>query len=308
MTGSGTENDPYIIDSWEEFKAHVSEAGVCIKIADGTIWNMNELEPAGCPTLTISAGDPATLNIDGNGVVINDLYLPYDNCFFKGNGGYGKKIIKGFNFFNCRCDGVLFDAHNGSYKEANKQFQIYDTVVTGIFNRQIFQSNHDMYRFFYLERCGINVKLTGNNYLSFGTGFDAVNSHFNIIGENNTEKFFNNYYTSSGYYYDSSSSCRFCNCYIAGELKNTTNLRFTVNNVYTNNIFNIKVCEGSEIYIIETSDKGCNLINSDKIENCNVHASDGNSEKGFFSTINYVSTTQLKNAEYLSSIGFPIGV
>ena len=73
MTGSGTQTDPYIVDSWAEFESVVTKSGVIIKFnpdAENKIIDMNEIYPEGCPSYSIGSS-----KIYGNGWEIQNLYL-----------------------------------------------------------------------------------------------------------------------------------------------------------------------------------------------------------------------------------------
>ena len=75
MTGSGTQTDPYIVDSWAEFESIGINSNSSVYVhfnpdAENKIIDMNEIYPEGCPSYSIGSSE-----IYGNGWEIQNLYL-----------------------------------------------------------------------------------------------------------------------------------------------------------------------------------------------------------------------------------------
>lgn len=64
MTGTGTQADPYIVDTWEDFVTAVGTSGAYVEVAPDIVWDMNEISPEG---VTI---DWNCTSLQGNGAVI----------------------------------------------------------------------------------------------------------------------------------------------------------------------------------------------------------------------------------------------
>lgn len=64
MTGTGTQADPYIVDTWPDFVAAVGTSGAYVEVAPETFWDMNDISPEG---VTI---DWNCTSLQGNGAVI----------------------------------------------------------------------------------------------------------------------------------------------------------------------------------------------------------------------------------------------
>lgn len=64
MTGTGTQADPYIVDTWEDFVTAVGTTGAYVEVAPDTVWDMNNISPEG---VTI---DWNCTSLQGNGAVI----------------------------------------------------------------------------------------------------------------------------------------------------------------------------------------------------------------------------------------------
>lgn len=71
MTGTGTQNDPYIVDAWSDFVTAIGTSGVYVKVADDTVWDMNSIAPEGIDRINCTCAE-----LDGNGAVIKNAYIP----------------------------------------------------------------------------------------------------------------------------------------------------------------------------------------------------------------------------------------
>ena len=76
MTGTGTQADPYIPASWSEFVTAIGTSNAYVALAEGTVWDMNEIAPTGVGLITVNA-----VSIAGNGAEIKNLF--FNNGGFK---------------------------------------------------------------------------------------------------------------------------------------------------------------------------------------------------------------------------------
>ena len=142
MTGTGTQADPYIVDSWPDFVTAVGTSGAYVEIVPGTIWNMNNIAPNGVGNIYVSCAD-----VNGHGAVIqalnvveNDLFIIDQPCSIRrinfksitsigrfasvhGKTAYFKKVSVGgvFNGINscfvyCNGGGINFTADEPEYE------------------------------------------------------------------------------------------------------------------------------------------------------------------------------------------------
>lgn len=78
MTGTGTQADPYIVDTWADFVTAVGKSDVYVECAEGTVWNMNDIAPDGINSrINIYAK-----SISGNGVIIKKNVFHFKRKFF----------------------------------------------------------------------------------------------------------------------------------------------------------------------------------------------------------------------------------
>lgn len=99
MTGSGTQTDPYIVNSWTEFEEALSVSSSTAYIsfdpsAETKYIDMDTIYPEGCPMYNI-----ADRKINGNGWTIDRLYL--SNSLFT---GYEAFVIQNFRFTKIKHD------------------------------------------------------------------------------------------------------------------------------------------------------------------------------------------------------------
>ena len=89
MTGTGTQADPYIVYTWDEFVS-VADKAVYITCPDNLVWDMSEILPDGLVrdvTITVK-------EFDGNGLIIKNLYANGGKLDFYigGNHQYIKRV------------------------------------------------------------------------------------------------------------------------------------------------------------------------------------------------------------------------
>lgn len=140
-TGSGTQTDPYVVDTWNDLKTACTKDNAFIKIADNQDWDLNELD-----NKATVLGNWNTFTIDGNGATIRNWYAE-DNMFigrptvenltirdFYVNGMIANSGQSGSAVFNnCKLAGII---NNGQFASYNVRFDYcsVNIIATGYFN------------------------------------------------------------------------------------------------------------------------------------------------------------------------------
>lgn len=257
MTGSGTENDPYVVSTWDEFVTVVEPGGNYIDFAANTVINMNEVDPEGVDR-TITLRSP---RIRGNNSVIKN-FASYGHTPFNVIGA----TIESLHFENIRWNSGSFFKR---YMNASAL-----TVSQCKFSGRS-ESNSILANFFEIynlscEKSSFRFEIWG----SFGRWGFSNDSPFSTC---NFEFSGNQTGTSFGLYGN--------NCYITGSAATQFNIGGSTNVV---DLTTPKITSSSATLT---------LVNSDKCE-------DYPDSSGILP----VTTEQMKNAEYLHSIGFPIQI
>lgn len=153
MTGTGTQNDPYIVTTWDELATYVETDGAYIALSANSTWDINDWYTSSVPELKLycneinlngsvirnlrkSSGSLfrlfASHDVDIKNGTISNMYL--SNAVLFDVGGYNDKAIQLTNiklsgelykskFFDCNAsDGVSFDTCAVSVHLANSTF------------------------------------------------------------------------------------------------------------------------------------------------------------------------------------------
>lgn len=295
ITGTGTQADPYIVDSWPDFVTAVGTLGAYVEVAPGLTWDMNEIAPEGISTpITFSAQ-----SINGHGVKIYNLVMM--------DGGYinlhrNNMIIEDFSILN------LYVRSSYFFFITVEKVGISQSVFSGIIQDSTFAYVANVNQAIpSMDRCSMNLRFGGNSllyngYYSTGMGGKALrltNCNVALSGRSTNANSITSYDARNKY-----NLVSFVNCYISGNnpfkyLYICWNSTYSSSTVYSRySIFNI-ICEpGQSIMNAPNSTLITNcLINQDKINEATVN-----------SALTQVTDAQMRDPEYLSSIGFPIGV
>lgn len=256
MTGTGTQNDPYIVDTWEDFVTAAGTSGAYVKVADDTVWDMNSIAPEGIGRIYCTCAE-----LDGNGAIIKNLHttsdmllnvtnvhdLTIENFYMNYSGSENPKIVylrAGDELVRCTLSGIVA-ASRGCY-----------------FWYRIHQSAE-------IRQCSFNVKYDiGDSYVTFDD-------------------------TSRGNYNEFNHICL--------DLANA-NLSTSTSIGTQNSLIEIKRKSG------DTNKFPSGYSNSTIIRYDVGTANEVNQVRNTSGTLTEVTDTQLKDAAYLASIGFPIGV
>ena len=260
MTGTGTQNDPYIVSTWEEFVAQIATSGAYVKIADNTVWDMNTIAPEGINQNTVLG---IYCNLDGNGAIIKNLRGTGSTFLSVGN-TTKNLYIEDFYYTTTSSGSKLV-----STMSATTMIGVtLNGIVTGDSNTYAIQMGHQSME---VKRCSMNVI------------FD--------IGTDHTVMFQGNYRDSNG---------NRENCHFKFDLTNAK--VYTSYPIGYNNSL-IEIVRNSNDTGIYYNQAKSTIIRYDigtEREVNQVYAASG--------TLTEVTDTQLKDAAYLASIGFPIGV
>lgn len=255
MTGTGTQNDPYIVSTWEEFVAQIAVSGAYVKIADNTVWDMNTIAPDGVSRINCQCTE-----LDGNGAIIKNLHttsntllnvtnvhdLTIEDFYMNYSGSENPKIVylrSGNELVRCTLSGIVA-ASTGAY-----------------FWYRIHQAAE-------IRQCSFNVKYDiGDSYVTFDD-------------------------TSRGNYNEFNHICL--------DLANA-NLSTSTSIGTQNSLIEIK--RKSD----DTNKFPSGYSNSTIIRYDVGTANEVNQVRNTSGTLTEVTDTQLKDAAYLASIGFPIG-
>lgn len=262
MTGTGTQSDPYIITTIEEFEDKASETGVYLKLA-----NNIDLK-----NIIFNDGiNVVCANIDGDGYAFLNPYIK--NCLFI----FTRKVVfNNFNIINFIVDGVesqnakLF---NNGYGAGGIEF--HDCSLTGLFEGYGTLGSYGIEYY----NSGLNLIFNDNSRMDDGGDFSRL------------------------YLNDSNAEIRgntigllrpvLKNSYITGSIPNAN---FNVDNLSGAHRSYYSIVDVETSNVESASDTITTLVNSSKIS-------------GTISQyLKPVTSEQLADTEYLSSIGFPIQV
>ncbi|MDE6520289.1 MAG: hypothetical protein K2K91_07530 [Ruminococcus sp.] len=264
MTGTGTETDPYIVSTWEDFKTAMSTSGACIEL--DTDIDMNEVAPEGISKITI-----ANVTLDGKNHIIKNLVANEGFLDYNRNSAYISNL-KILNFVN---------RGTGDFIKLGNSCHIYfkHCIISGInaSTGKIIHTSVGTYpsyvHFVATDDggCMLNINICSGGFVSGNA--KTTDSYIKLSGENWSD--INTWYLNNSYVEGKISGSKFENCY--------------------NSVIDAECPENSSFTVSNCSNL---LVNTDKFT-------------GTFSTetgIKKVTSEQLVNAEYLESIGFPIGV
>ena len=271
MTGSGTENDPFVIDNWTDFRTidtNSTEIYVRWADAENKIIDFNNILPEGfSETVNIMA------HVDFNGWTLKNFHSTASNYSFYCSSASDATIE------NLILENFYINSQNLFYGST----LLKNCIISGMVQ---YNGNTNVFYGCGLQSCSLNIKInvTAVSIVN-GGGFISPKSQI----------------TNSDVILDiscSSSIVSVCdrmikNSRISGKIQSNDKKITLGNSSSMSNVFNLETnallyYQG---YIIS-------VYNSDFAEK----SSDSN--KSFIG----VTSEQLKNAEYLYSIGFPIGI
>ena len=278
ITGTGTANDPFRPETWEEVLQCTSTDGIYTVLPQNTIFNMNDYFPDGIPT----GGIVLRGFIDGNGSsIINAHYEGSARAIIMSN-SESTGSMKNLNFLNfyltatatgATMIGVTPDTTtNASY--SGQAF--YNCIFSGLVAMTSNVSYCAITQVSYsgsISRCAYNITCVASS-ANLDTGnYTALNKNCNIRFD-----------------YIGAGSFAVDNCYMEGKISHCD-----INSVGSSVLSNSSVLNiESDSITTSRYNPSMILVNTEKYA--------GTIPTG----MNGVADTQLKDADYLRSLGFPI--
>ncbi|MBD5158887.1 MAG: hypothetical protein HDT23_01405 [Ruminococcus sp.] len=273
MTGTGTENDPYIVDNWEDFqKLNFNSSYVKWADSENKIIDFNDIMPEGY-TETVNFNG---YFIDFNGWTFKNFHSTAD-IVIGGNVSQIKNLIfKDFYIFsageiNCIFNAVLENCVISGVITAEKATFTHDNITDSALNLKITLKND----FTLVKVSGGNSGTTTRYITGSKINIDILSSYF-IIG--NAEYYDTKFYADNNIF--------------------TGKMTFTGNKAITlqGGNYNIFALKSNYVFLYQGS--GLSLYNSEL------------AHKNTKSTDVFIgcTTKQLKDPAYLYNSGFPAGV
>lgn len=295
MTGTGTQTDPFIIKAedtlaqkWADFITAIGTSGAYVQ-CPSEVWDMNEIAPTGISEVTIYA-----TQINGNGLTIRNLTF--------NNGGNGLCFYKSCTINNLHITD-FYKTQQGNYFINNTSYTVYFNLckISGLVDGGAFNRKASTARC-HFSRCFLNIEFNNGSYIIryyLGGGAYCVLDceHCVIILSGNS--------ASS---YDSNNNLINClkitDCMLIGECP-FSQIRFA------NSVNSAGYCSNSVIDMTTADVAIYNIAGTESagsISNLLINSDKAGADSLAFEGVTPVTPAQLSNAEYLSSIGFPIGV
>lgn len=285
MTGTGTQADPYICETWEELVSVSTAKTIYIEMAENLIFDFNEIQPRGFDSRVNLSGQ-----IDFNGCIFRNFYSTAVQAVY---------VISGSSWENLTFDNFLHEVSSSSSSQnvgflctdsGSSALQISNCKFYGKVNYGIYSTKNAIvfyswsYNILQFEQCGFNVECvcTSGIFSFFRMDFvkdcnvklKVVSATANIVqshGSSNVQKVYNSLITGKITVTDTSSNI-LCGAALSG---------YNVFKIETNAPLNYA---GNGISVFD-SDLSPDTTGGENFAGC--------------------TTTQLKNAEYLYSVGFP---
>lgn len=316
MTGTGTQNDPFVPQDWDDFVTAIGTSGAYVELPIVPIKTKDEHIMSGklyfdstgnriqSPIeselsdyyengfiLDANAYAPTGIRLNFNGVTLNgngasiiNCYVPNDTCGLR----FKNSNIKNINFLNFYSESNDYSGFitpsGGGDRLLTENVQFSGFITRGSF-------------------CGVNgmpaFKSTTFS-ITFGTSASFINNPLN-----GNDKYYQfclfDFYGSPSQLFGSTYGNKILNCKMTGTLKGVTNSShplFPSDGSSTTNVIDMDVTEYQNATFNYNNGNSHNpyIINTDKIASETTHVG-----------ITGVTTQQLQDAAYLRNIGFPVG-
>ena len=264
MTGNGTQETPYVPESWQDFVTACETSRAYVSVPQGTVYEFNEIAPAGFSgTIAVKA-----LKIEGNGLIINNLRKTGNTFLSVPYGAYPK--IYDINFTNMYFTSGTFSYTNDNY---NSAIYFYHCRFSGEFYRSSIFCSGGKHCFEEIsgtdKGCSLNLKFAENSvFHSSSKGVSIYNGNVKLSGESAGQM-------RTIYAYDSQFTGKIPFSSVAFQTADRCIFDMDIKNISSNG--------------------GTSVLNSDKLTG---------TQSGFLTA----DSKQIRNAEYLRNLGFPIGV
>ena len=172
MTGTGTQADPYIVSTWEDFVTAIGTEQAYVEFPENTIIDMNDIIPEGINEMIYIK----CTQFDAKGGEIKNLFFTTGGRFLIQHDGWST-YIKNLKLINMRADDEGFRFY--SYGK------MQNCIISGSFGgEEMFDLSTDR---FVLEGCSINAQLQSGtkftaSYWNDDRSLNVNNSIINLSG------------------------------------------------------------------------------------------------------------------------------
>lgn len=172
MTGTGTQADPYIVSTWEDFVTAIGTEQAYVEFPENTIINMNDVVPEGIGEMIYIK----CTQFDAKGGEIKNLFFKTGGRFLIQNSNWNT-YIKNLKLINMRADDTGF--HFFSYGK------MQNCIISGSFGgEEMFDLSSNR---FVLESCSVNAQLQSGtkfttSYWNDERSLNVNNSIINLSG------------------------------------------------------------------------------------------------------------------------------
>lgn len=273
MTGSGTENAPFLVDNWADFMTiDTNSAEIFVRWADSEnkVIDFNNIQPEG---FSETVNFPA--HVDFNGWTLKNFHSTANSYSIKHNFSSDTTIenliLENFYINSSYSSSLFYGA-----------FLLKNCIISGFVQCS---ASTTVFQGCGLHDCSLNIKLNATNFTIVSeSGFSSPKSQIT-----NSDVILD--ISCSG-----STNATLCNSIIrnsriSGKIQSNAQKITLGNTSSMSNVFNLET--NSSLTYTGTA---ISVYNSD--------FATAPASKSFIG----VTSEQLKNAEYLYSIGFPIGV
>lgn len=287
ISGSGTAADPYVVHDWEELE--YSMRGYCVELA-------NDIE---APREAVSLSSNTLWSLDGKTHAIKNITVSPsgDNpaLYFRRSGSAGGSTVKDISFTNIHC--TSYGVFIGISTDGNYKTETYDNVsFSGLF-----------------DNGGILIRgYEGSTYggdvaLRIATNIETTSGAFSLIDSA--------YDSNRGSIQNSNIVLTYNNCTPAQKLCRYKSVDTAIGS-FSNCLLNLLLEQSTSKLDIGASLNNCAVIGKGNGITINSASGVNVVENTLPFTVsaaaepyvNSVSTTDMKNAQQLRSLGFPIGV
>lgn len=275
MQGTGTQADPYIVDNYPDFVTAAETDQAYVEFAPNTKIDMNSVSPLGVGQLTLKCR-----SIDGKGSEITNLICSDNNFIYFDRSG---KLcdISHLELTNFKCERTLIYCNSGSltFKECifsgislgqSSSYTVIEADASSSSNASLVFTADNL-------GCALTIDAPDmsfcNGYVSHCPSFYNCNLKINCNALVYSPNISNSIYLENSYL---SGNINYCN-----QIQGKNSVINTISNSVT--VYSPLSVQHKHI-----------LVNSDKAESVDQY-------------FDSVTSEQMRDAEYLQSIGFPIG-
>ena len=284
LTGSGTAADPYIVHDWDEFSAKANESEKYVKLA-------NDIQaPSDSVSLEILAAQ-----IDGDEYSINGLTCTSGYCLYS-NCQNNSMTIKNIKFTNINMNGGdYFLKYTPKELYGYKKLTVSNISFSGMFKSGMLTNDGTYTSAQYAQYLGMSIN-------GMAVNAEIYNSDFQMIG------YLDDWYRGQGAIYNINAKLKYMGCSPSTKLFGDSNPR-----IVQDSLFNVDIpSTGAKLNISITLNDCCIIgkgsgIIIDSASGVNVVENTIPPETEL-SNVHSLTTAQIKNAQYLHDLGFPIGV